>query len=519
MFSNSFILFLIFIFFYIIIKTKLFFTTFLLFVLLSFVLKDLFYKKKKNYNQKIIKTNFIKEKKEVKEIIEEIENIFKKENENNIEIQIKEEEKEIPKIKKMSLNIIQHFSLPKENYNKIYYSLKNILSTYEIQNYCDCLFYLFIFCNNINEIKQLEIATYIIWNSNNQDQIDSVYEKIIEMSSNRNYNDKIRANAIDILIRSNNKKYLDRSNVLLEKLRQDERINNDNNDIHQIRKNINKLRQIVHQQPVTLNDEDDIELQHVLFEQIRNLENRANNIIENQKRKATVYNDSQNVHNHEINNSIINIASNLVSSETPPSNMLNIDDELKRWYPEYENHKTQIDASLNRINTDSSKFKDNMTIKMVFDKVVGIISKSPHNNELIRRLGEELYEMNGLCTTGHMSRIVNVLQGFDDLPEELKIKINPKDEIYATISAFLTSEIQKSKDSEQLMDDMIDSNMENHMRYLNFVSENMKTKVKELEKEYRGIIEADELKVYIHDSLLNYLNSDKDVKIILQNIN
>ena len=122
--------------------------------------------------------------------------------------------------------------------------------------------------------------------------------------------------------------------------------------------------------------------------------------------------------------------------------------------------------------------------------------------------------MNGLCSTGHMARIVNVIQGFNDLPEELKIKINPKDEIYANIQSFISSEIQKSDNYEQLMDDMMDT-VENHKRFVNFVSEKMRNKVKELRKDYNGIIDETTLMLNIEDSLMNYLKSEPDVKMIM----
>jgi hypothetical protein len=383
----------------------------------------------------------------------------------------------------------------------------------EIENEIDYLFRLFCSSNEIDIMKKLDIGTYIIWNSYNQYQIDAVYDKIVKISTDRRYNNKIRSNAIDILMRSNNKKYMDSSIVMLERLRQEERNQENVNDIHKIRRKINNLKQHVVHNPFN-NDENDIELQHVLMNQIHNLQMRENDIIANQNRRASVYNDTQNVHNSEINTSVINVATSLLNSSSSPSDMLNIDEELKKYYPEYENHKEQINNSLNRIRTEQTKFKDGITIPMVFDKIVGFISGSIHKPELVKRLGEELYEMNGLCSTGHMARIVNVIQGFNDLPEELKIKINPKDEIYANIQSFISSEIQKSDNYEQLMDDMMDTG-ENHKRFVNFVSEKMRNKVKELRKDYNGIIDETTLMLNIEDSLMNYLKSETDVKTIM----
>jgi hypothetical protein len=241
------------------------------------------------------------------------------------------------------------------------------------------IFELFLRENNI--IKKLDIGTYIIWNSYNQNHIDAVYEEILKICNDRRYGNKIRSNAIDILLRSNNKKYMDNSVVLLERLRQEERNQENVNDIRKIRKQINNLQRYVH--PVYSEDENDIELQQVLMEQIRNLQMRENDIIVNQNRKASVYNDTQNVHNSEINDSVINIATSLINNKSSPSDMFNIDEELQKYYPDYENHKEQINTSLERIRNDKSKFKDGVTISMVFEILVALATEVPPNFNII----------------------------------------------------------------------------------------------------------------------------------------
>ena len=466
----------LFILFYLNIKTKTILPDIILLILIGITIYDSL-KINKDKNFTVIKKDIQIEK----DIEKDIEIDIDIENENVIDTVVQDKDKEIENV------IVSHN---------------------------DNLFQ--VFCHDNTDImKKLDIGTYIIWNSYNQYQIDAVYDKIVEISNDRRHNNKIRSNAIDILMRSNNKKYMDNSAVLLERLRQEERREENMIDIHKIRRKINNLKQHVRHIPFN-NDENDIELQHVLMHQIRNLQMRENDIIANQNRRASVYNDTQNVHNSEINDSVINIASSLVNNKSASGDMFNIDEELKKYYPEYENHKEQINNSLNRIRTEQTKFKDGITIPMVFDKIVGIIASSVYKPELVKRLGEELYEMNGLCSTGHMARIVNVIQGFNDLPEELKIKINPKDEIYANIQSFISSEIQKSDNYEQLMDDMMDTG-ENHKRFVNFVSEKMRNKVKELRKDYNGIVEETTLLLNIEDSLMNYLKSEQDVKTIMNN--
>ena len=502
---KSFLISLIFLFLYLISK-KSNLTTILLLILIGITINDYFKKEEeKNIYFKKEDENIIyfknKEEDEIKSFY------FKNEDED-------EEENEF--IKQISFQIINHFNIPKNKSNIIYNHLfKNFKNSNDIV-ICDYLFSLFYYCNDIEMLDRLNISTYIVWNSNNQEQIDTVYEKIMHIASSRYYDNKIKANAIDILIRSNNKKYIDNSKILLERLRQEERIQDTNNNVHQIRSRINNLKKQV-KNPFEVFDEYDIELQNVLLEQIRNLQIRENNIIRNQNQKASVYNDTQNVHNHEINENVLNIASSIVNNNSKTSDILMIEDELKKYYPEYEKHQVEIEKSLNRIKNDSSKFRDGITISMIFDKIIGIISNSKYKSEMIKRLGEELYEMNGLCSTGHMSRLINVIQGFD-IPNELQIKINPKDEIYANIQSYLSSEIQKSDNYEQLMDDMIDTNVENKKRFISFVSDKMKNKVKEFKKDYNNIIDSTTLKLNVEDSLINYLKNENDVKMIMNDL-
>ena len=70
--------------------------------------------------------------------------------------------------------------------------------------------------------------------------------------------------------------------------------------------------------------------------------------------------------------------------------------------------------------------KVNVTLFDVLLLVWYEIKNSPHKEELERCLLEEFLNMNGQCTTGHLSRIVNILSGFSD---HVFIKISYKDQM------------------------------------------------------------------------------------------
>lgn len=391
---------------------------------------------------------------------------------------------------------------------------------------CDLYYALFVGCGSLSVSKKLDLGTFIIWKSIHQQQIDGVYEMIMTIAADSQENPKVRANALEILMRSNNRIYMERSKRIMEKLQEHERTQ----EIEQIRRRMGRIQEVIQQRTVavppvqiatrpmmttTTTPQEEIQIQQALLDQYRRLERRAFNAAV--QHKATVYDDTQNVHNHKINESVIQSAQNIVNSNSTPCPMVDIEKQLEQYYPDYQKNKEKIKNSMNRIRTDPSKFKGETTISQVFDKVVGIISNSRHKQEMWRRLGEEMTEMNQLCATGHLSRLVNVVQGFEDVPADIQIKMDPKDEIYANISNHLTMQIQNSGEQEQLLASMIDP--DNRQLFLEFVCLVLQPKVEELQKEYQGVSDATTIQTCIDGAIRTYIKNDKDTETILKMMN
>ena len=318
------------------------------------------------------------------------------------DIIVKEEEVNY-EILNITDKIVKMFNLKK--YRKhIYITLVKYLKSLNLD---ESLYVVFVYCEKIDVIKRMNIGTYIIWNTHNQMYIDNVYDMIVKISSDRlKYNTKIRSNAIDILMRSNNKKYIDTSKELLEQLKREERVFTTNSDVNEIRNVIEDLKKHI----VEDNDDNNVELQEALYEQIKELETRQRIMLKNHNRKNTVYTDTQNVHNNMINESVINISKKIHDNPSIMTRLINIEVELQENYKDYEVNKEKILSSLERISNDSAVFKDGITINEIFNKITNYISNSPYRKELIQRLAEELVDMNGLCSTGHLSRLINVIQ-------------------------------------------------------------------------------------------------------------
>lgn len=436
-------------------------------------------------------------------------------------------------VKNYSTELMNRFNID-HAHRDIFKTLHDFVAANQLEkaDECDFLYVIFSQCNTLSVVKKMEIAVYIIWKSRNQQQIDNVYEMIMAIASDNQENPKVRANALEILMRSNNKIYMDRSRRIMENLQEHEKVQ----EMAQILQRMERIQNVMKQNAPTISQSarapltpyqqvhqlnnqpppmtpEEQQVQQALLDQYRRLERRAFNAM---NKKATVYDDTQNVHNHKINETVIESVKNIMGHTTTPSPLVMVERELSAYYPDYHKHKEKIQSSINRIRSDPSKFRGETTISQVFDRIVAIISNSRHKEEMWKRLGEELVEMNQLCATGHLSRIVNVIQGFDDVPNEFQIRMDPKDEIYANISNYITMNIQESGEADKLLESMIDP--EDRTLFIGFVCIILKPKVAELQKEYQGIAEPAKITECINGAIKNYIKNDAETETVLKSI-
>lgn len=425
--------------------------------------------------------------------------------------------------------IARHFSLPETMIQRVVMESHGGNNVEE--DYPALVYLVMTGCGkHLSHQKKIEMGTFVVWKSNHQDHIDHVYQIIMGMSGDQRLDKKVRANAVDVLMRSNNRRYMDIAKRELDRLRHEERradVQRIHDRMQQVRQEVNTLQTRIATTPpprlhvhhpnnihpvarvVDLRRED-VALQQALLDEYRRLERQLGH-----GKSRTVYDDSQNVHNHAINESVIQSASLLVKDKNRlASSPLDLEKVLMEVHPSQEDKWRK---SLRRIETDATKFKDGMTLRDVLQKVVGVVSASPHRDEMLRRLGEELVDMDGLCATGHLSRLVNVLQGFEDTPEDLRIRINPKDEIYASLSSYLTAELQNA--DEQLMEDMMETDADKKQNYYEFMSGALGRKHQELCKEYQGVLSEGEVSEHVRDAFRKYLNHEDDCRVILSRSN
>jgi hypothetical protein len=223
-----------------------------------------------------------------------------------------------------------------------------------------------------------------------------------------------------------------------------------------------------------------------------------------------VYTDTQNVHNSNINKSV-NEAVVVLYNKYKDEFILEMLPEDARYDYKLDIAKDAINKLKNKfsgytdvIDTVFKFFKENTGLfatdkvnpgislldtficvwlwiqeRIIVDpKAVPIKLNTELENELHNRTIEEFKEMKGKCTTGHLSRLVNIIQGFTT-DSRLKIKLNEKEELEMNINNYLTKELSSCRD-EKVIDGILDTNPS----FVNFIKVRVANKILEWLKDY-----------------------------------
>lgn len=217
----------------------------------------------------------------------------------------------------------------------------------------------------------------------------------------------------------------------------------------------------------------------------------------------TIYDDTQNVHNVNINQSVLKVAYNLLDiygkTELKLEDVL---EELTDISPEYKPIFKQV---LERVDIDTSRFKYEKTffsMYLIFANIWEFIQRHKLKEDLMKRLIEEIIEMEKYCSTGHISRFVNVIQGYTD-NELLCVRISSESQIKSII--FNKIEKLLLKAPEKVLDSIIE---QDNSLFLNYVCRGINNQMSNLLKEY-GNVENE-----ILAAIKNYTKTEK---IIIKN--
>ena len=207
---------------------------------------------------------------------------------------------------------------------------------------------------------------------------------------------------------------------------------------------------------------------HIYLNELRNIENerfRLNvepHVVENERFRLNVeapinliYNDTQNVHNTHINKTIKSCSIRLVTNYLLP-HTTTIDKIEFYLETKYNKDSIYIKQVIKRIKEDVANFNINISLIEVFMSLWNWIHKKEHSldiiNELENILVEEIKSMNGMCATGHLSRLINVTQGYT---EEFVITITNEEQANSVVRTYLTNKL-KNCNEENVLEGIVD---------------------------------------------------------------
>lgn len=368
----------------------------------------------------------------------------------------------------------------------------------------ECLNYLVEFNQNDIDIANQFEMIFLLLNSNKFKSNAICYFK--ELIANQNIPNEKRYKFI--LELEKNKDYKDILNDMLYTFYQ-----NTENDIRYrilssqyILSNLNNKNEQLENELLVIaqNVQFDTNIRADIMDIIIHFGSNSNKIIANQllsdlghvNRINTIFNNSQNVHDSDIENSVLDILKYLIKYPTMKCygteiTLKDIISDIHQYLESsiYDSEfKDKVKYALDRISIDRGLYLSlRITLENILIKLWSYIYVSKDKDEMLKRLIEELYDMSGLCSSGYYTRFSNVLSGFG----KFSIKISFKTQVESNLYALINNEIKNI------------TNIDNYDKYF----------PREMIEDDKRLLKLEELQNCLLDELTN-----KD-KIFCENLN
>jgi hypothetical protein len=214
----------------------------------------------------------------------------------------------------------------------------------------------------------------------------------------------------------------------------------------------------------------------------------------------TIYTNNQNVHFKKIIESSNEIIEYLMKQEY--KNDITLDKCKKEILK--KNSKKEIKTALERIEQDRAIYCNQYNLSHILCRLVLYIKRDIHKEELWKRLVEELEEMADTCSSGYITRLTNVISGFNN---DITLKIDWRDQIASNLSAKLNKLIQEVKDDNQREKIIIElSTIDKYDRpnFLSFFRYNLPYIQEELRKDFSKYIDYAHFDLYMKEAVCLY---------------
>jgi hypothetical protein len=223
--------------------------------------------------------------------------------------------------------------------------------------------------------------------------------------------------------------------------------------------------------------------------------------------KRTIYQNAQNVHDDKITQSVENalkyLQSKISISELPSFSL--IQQTLNELSSEEDSQSIKL--ALERIDIDQVTRANETTLKGALRYVYFTIINHKNKDELLKRLLEELKEMSGTCSSGYFTRLINVLQGFND-DKELVLQIGWQDQITASLTARMNIKIANHINKDDIAEELVDMGL-HRKAYNKFIIESIPSVREELYQEYREYLTDDTWEQYMKNAIVFFLYAHK----------
>lgn len=221
----------------------------------------------------------------------------------------------------------------------------------------------------------------------------------------------------------------------------------------------------------------------------------------------SIYENSENVHVKEIDKSVMEILCYLESIQ--PTELPEFDtivrflmELARKTYhtkdEEISKEETAIQVALTRIELDTTSFTaSSHTLRHALRLLFSYIYD---HDILLLRLMEELIEMSETCSSGYITRLMNVLSGFGNH----SLKISWSDQIIANLIGRMNSRLRTDTNRDTVLEEMTNANITNKFQFLEFIRRNILSVREELYEEFKDYVSDDEFDLYFKEAIINY---------------